>query len=203
MPVLILDPGMEERIRAERNDPQLSRYDEVWDGVLVVTPTPNNAHQLIVMSLGEAFSSAIDWDVGDRTFPGANVSDREEGWTSNYREPDVAVYLAANPAKDCSSHWAGGPDLAVEVVSPGERPWDKLDFYAQVNTREVLIVNRDPWKLGMYKLEAGQLVLQGEAEVGTGILPSNVLPLTFQLQPGMTRPTILIANTATKQIWTA
>jgi Uma2 family endonuclease len=203
MPVLVLDPNLEQRIRADRVDPQVSRYDEVWEGVLVVAPLPNNDHQRIVMRLGAVFSSVIDWSTGNQVLPGANVSDREMGWLANYREPDVAVYLAANPAVDCGSHWVGGPDLAVEVVSPGEQPRDKLAFYAQVNTREVLIVDRDPWKLELYQLQAGQLLLQESAEVGSAILACNVLPLTFQLLPGMPRPTILITHNVTKQSWTA
>ena len=203
MPVLILDPMLEERIRAERIDPQVSRYDEVWEGVLVVAPLPNNEHQRIVSRLNAAFSAVIDWDRGDQAVPGANVSDRDVGWLSNYREPDVVVYLAANPAADCGTHWVGGPDLAVEVVSPGEHPWDKLDFYANVGTREVLIVGRVPWRLELYHFHEGRLVPAGQAEVGTAAIASNVLPLTFQLQPGSLRPTILIVQSETKQTWTA
>jgi Uma2 family endonuclease len=203
MPVLILDPMLEQRIRAERVDPQVSQYDEVWEGVLVVAPLPNNEHQRIVMKLGAVFSSVVDWDAGNQVLPGANVSDRDAGWLSNYREPDVLVYLSGTPAKDCGTHWVGGPDLAVEVVSPGEQPRDKLDFYARVGTREVLIVDRTPWRLELYRLQAGRLVLSGQAEPATGAVTSTVLPLTFQLQPAKPRPTIFIAHSETKQTWTA
>jgi Uma2 family endonuclease len=183
MPVMILDPILEIRIRAERTNSPTSRYDEVWDGVLVVAPLPNNDHQIVVTRLATAFSGLIDWNAGDQVLAGTNVSDRDTDWTSNYREPDVAVYLASNPAKNKGTHWFGGPDLAVEIVSPGEEPRDKLEFYAKVQTREVLIVDRDPWRLELYQLRGDQLVRVGTSEANDGVvLTSGVLPLTFQLQ---------------------
>jgi Uma2 family endonuclease len=204
MPVMILDPFLEQRIRAERHNTETSQYDEVWEGVLVVAPLPNIDHQTLVLDLGSIFKLIVNVKAGDRVLPGTNVSDRDTDWLSNYREPDVAVYLASNPAKNKVTHWVGGPDLAVEIVSPGENPHDKLDFYASVNTRELLIVDRDPWNLELHQLQGGKLVLVGKSDgVNSAVLTSGVLPLTFQLQAGTPRPTILLTHTATKQTWTA
>ncbi len=78
----------------------------------------------------------------------------------------------------------GGPDFAVEVASKHDRTWDKLDFYAAVQTRELLVIDRDPWKLSLLRLENGQLVA-----VGVSVLPegkpitSAVLPVTLKLTP--------------------
>ena len=203
MPVLVLDPMLEEQIRTERDNPQIGKYDEVWEGVLVVSPTPNNEHQVILADLTAILLGVIDREKGDRVFPGCNVSDRDAGWMTNFREPDIAVYLAGNPAKDCDSHWMGGPDLAVEIVSPGEDPREKLSFYAKVKTRELLIVDRKPWKLEMYTLRKGKLVSTGMSHVVKAkVLASSVLPLTFQLRAGKPRPTIAVAHTETKQTWT-
>jgi len=202
MPVLILDPYLEQRIRTERNDPKANRYDEVWEGVLVVIPLPNNEHRHIVAVVCYALCSVVNKDTKDCVFPGVNVSDRDADWLSNYREPDIAVYLATNPAKNSGTHWVGGPDLAVEIVSPGEDPHDKLDFYAKVNTREVLIVDRNPWMLELYQLQGGKLILAGKSEVANAaVLASWVLPIAFQLQAGTPRPTILLTHLGTKQTW--
>lgn len=204
MPVMIYDPALEQQIRASRETPEVSRRDEVWEGVLVVPPQANNEHQRIVSRLTSAFSAVIDWDAGEQAVPGANVSDRDADWTKNYRDPDVLVYLTGNPAIDRVTHWVGGPDLAVEVVSPGEDPRLKLGFYARVNTRELLIVERDPWALELYQLQSGALVSVGTADANNGaVLTSSVLPLTFALQPGTARPTIRMTHTATGQVWTA
>ena len=94
--------------------------DEMWEGVLVMPPLANNEHQRIVSKLTSAFSSVIDWDAGEQALPSANVSDRDAGWTYNYRDPDC------NPAHDCGTHWHGGPDMLVEVISPGENPLAEL-----------------------------------------------------------------------------
>jgi hypothetical protein len=45
MPVMIYDPVWEARIRAELDDLNVNRREEVWEGVLVVPPMPNNEHQ--------------------------------------------------------------------------------------------------------------------------------------------------------------
>lgn len=204
MAVLIFDPMLEKRIRDERGDPSLNRRDEVWEGVLVVPPLPNNEHQRIVMRLANVFSSVVNCPGGDQVLPGANVSDRDQDWLQNYREPDVVVYLTTNPAKDSGTHWVGGPDLAVEIVSPGQDPRDKFAFYAKVNTREVLIVDRSPWALELYQLQGNTLVLVGKSDLAnSAILASGVLPLTFQLRPGTPKPTILLTHTGTGLTWTA
>jgi Uma2 family endonuclease len=172
--------------------------------VLVVPPQADNEQQRIVSRITSAFSSVIDWDAGDSVLPGANVSDRDADWITNYRDPDVVVYLVSNPAQDRVTHWVGGRDLAVEVRSPGEDPRLKLDFYAKINTHEVLIVDRDPWALELYQLQGGKLVSVGISNGATSaVLASVALPLTFQLRPGSPRPVIHVAHTATGQAWTA
>jgi Uma2 family endonuclease len=204
MTVLITDPDLAGRVRAERERFQPNNRDEVWDGVVVMPPLPNNEHQTIVMDLCAAFCAVVNRAGGDRVLPGANVSDRDADWLTNYREPDAVVYLATNPAVDRNTHWIGGPDLAVEVVSPGDQSRDKLDFYAKVSTREVLIVDRDPWRLELYQLAGGKFQLAGRSDVANpAVLASGVLPLTFQLQPGTPRPVIHTTHTATGQTWTA
>jgi hypothetical protein len=90
------------------------------------------------------------------------------------------------------------------LSSAGEDSRLKHDFYAKVNTREVLIVNRDPWAVELYRLQNGKLVLVGTSDATTSaVLTSSVLPLTFQLRPGTPRPTILVTHTSTAQTWTA
>jgi Uma2 family endonuclease len=202
--VIILDPHEATKYRAEREAAHPESRDEVWEGVLVVPPMPNNEHQILVSRLTTTFSAVIDWDRGDVAVPGANVSDRDADWKHNYRDPDVLVYLAENPAKDSGTHWVGGPDILVEIVSPGQDPRQKLDFYAKIGTREVLVVDRYPWALELYRLAAGRLGLVGRADLANpAVLTSGVLPLTFQLRDGTPRPSILVTHTAAGQTWVA
>ncbi len=203
MPVPILDENRSNECRAQPEKSGLDRWDEVWDGVLVVPPMPNNEHQQLVQKLGYVFHSVVDWERGDQAMPGANVSDQLTEWKGNYRCPDSVVHLAGEIARDMGSHWYMSPDFLVEIISPGEDPLKKFDFYAKVKTRELLIVERDPWAVELFQLHRGKL-----RSAGCSTLPkpttiaSTVLPLTFTLQKGKPRPTILVAHTATGQTWT-
>lgn len=68
----------------------------------------------------------------------------------------MAVFLKGNPALDRVTHWQGSGDLVVEVVTKGDRSREKLDFYAKLGTREVVVVDRDPWQLELYRLHRGK-----------------------------------------------
>jgi Uma2 family endonuclease len=96
----------------------------------------------------------------------------------------------------------GGPDLAIEILSEGDLARSKLDFYAKVNTRELLILDRDDWALELYRLIDGRLDLVGNSTPDRPeILSSQVLPLTFRLVPGQGRPTLELCRHDGAQVW--
>jgi Uma2 family endonuclease len=195
MAVLILDPIVSKRIRKQMEDSGEDRHNEVWEGEYVVPPLANNQHQHISYKWAKAIDLATGSRLEDTIFPGVNVSDRVEGWTENYRCPDVAVFLAGNPARDCGTHWCGGPDFLIEILSPGDRSRDKLPFYAAINVREVLILDRDPWRMELYRRQDGQLVEVGRTDpTSTVAIASEVLTLTFAFGPGTDRPAIIVAH---------
>lgn len=198
MPTLILDPYLDQLYREKYPD----RFRETWDGVDTLPPMPNTEHMRYVSQLNSIFSSVIDWDAGDQSVPGANLSDRVANWTQNYRCPDVLVYLASNPAVDHGSHWVGGPDFLVEIISEGEDPHAKFAFYAAVNTREVLVVERAPWAVELFTLTGGQLVSAGRSDVSNGaVLSSVALGLTFKLVSGTPRPRIEVTQSTSGKSW--
>ena len=181
-------------------------YEEVWDGVVVMSPLANNEHMRIVRALTRCLDDVIDTSAGDEVFPGCNVSDRNQGWQqANYRVPDIAVMLANGKAIDRGTHFEGGPDLIVEILSPGDRAMEKLPFYETIDTREVLIVHREPWKLELFQLNTQQkLELTGESDITSSqVITSSVLPLSFQLMQGAARPMIVMTHTQTHQRWEA
>jgi hypothetical protein len=119
-------------------------------------------------------------------YPGVNVSDREKGWRKNYRCPDVAVVLPGCKAKNCGTHWFGGPDFAVEIISPKDRSREKLPFYSAVGVRELLLLDRQPWSLELFRLQERTLVSFGRSTIQRPIkLASSILPVSFRLlSPG-------------------
>ena len=202
MPVMILDPELAEQVLAEREaSPGGRRREEVWDGVTFIMPDVDPEHSDIGVFFIWAFRSVFSPDAGDRVQGPTNITDRATNWTKNYRSPDMSLFLSGNSAEDRRTHWYGGPDFALEIVSPDDHSRDKLDFYAQVRTREVLIVDRNPWRLELYQLSRGKLRLRGASAPGGEALASAVTPFTFQLIRGRPRPKVKITHTATGQEW--
>jgi Uma2 family endonuclease len=183
--LMINDPQLASELIADRQARQIDRYDEVWEDVYMMSPLANNEHQSLATELATAIATMIDWQGLGRTLAGANVSDRREEWTRNYRIPDVVVFQNETAAEDCGTHWFGGPELAIEIVSPGDRTLEKLDFYGEVGTRELLVVDRDPWQLTMYQANRdGKLIpiAISRFESPTRI-DSSQFAVSFQLNP--------------------
>lgn len=196
MVMLVTEPGVEERLIAERPAAGIDRHDEVWDGVYVVSPIANNEHQWLAFRLAAVFQAVIH-DIGrnGKAFPGVNVSDQPTDWRQNFRVPDVAVFFEANPAQDRNTDWFGGPDFAVEIVSPGDRSREKIPFYASVGTRALLIVDRASWSLELFRLEPHGLVSVGRSTIEQPVtIDSHALSLRFRLVPGDPRPQIEITQ---------
>lgn len=202
--VLVTDPVLSRQIIAERRRTGSDRLDEVWDRVYVINPIANVEHQELIFKLARAIADAMGEDFDASVYPGLNVSDRVQGWEDNYRCPDVAVYFAGNPAIRCEAHYCGGPDLAFEIVSKGDRSRLKLPFYGQIGTRELFIVERAPWALEQFTLQGGQLVSQGRSTCEeTAVLSSTVLPLEFRLMDGTPRPRIEVVSVSDSRRWLA
>jgi Uma2 family endonuclease len=205
MAILSVDPIELARLIRERRECGGDRYDEVWDGVYVMSPLADNTHQ----ELGGSLATSIRFAVGPsdqiRIFPGCNVSDRPKRWKKNYRCPDVAVLLPGNPAEDRETHWYLGPDFAVEILSPYDRSREKFDFYAKVGVRELMLVARSPWALELHRRVEKRWIPVGKSEPSAESLPlqSAVLPLKFRLVPGTKRPRIEVSQTEGNLHWLA
>lgn len=181
MKLLIHDLELSESLIADRQAHGHDRYDEVWNGVYVMSPLANLEHQDLVMAISMAIATIWDLKGLGRTQPGANVSDRRDSWMENYRVPDVLCFTNDSPAENCQTHWCGGPEFVVEIGSRGERTTDKLDFYANMGTKEVLVVDRYPWKLTLYRVDEDSLTMRDVAHSGPDWITSDVVPLRFQL----------------------
>ena len=91
-----------------------------------------------------------------------NVSDRVKGWDKNFRIPDLSVMLHGGKSVDHDTFWLGGPDFVVEVCSPDEDPHEKIEFYRAVGVREMLVIDRDPWKIELFRMNNDRLTLVSE-----------------------------------------
>ena len=203
MAVMVLNKELADEILEGRNGfDRPNRGEEVWDEVTYIMPEANVEHDDIAGFFYRVFWAVFGIDERNRIQFRVNLSDRTVGWKSNYRVPDTMVFLAGNPAKLCGTHYCGGPDLALEVLSPDDKSREKLDFYALIGTREVIILDRDPWQLELYQLDQGEMKLAGTIEPGDGKkLSSRVGPIEYQLISSQPRPKVKIVHTKTGQEW--
>ena len=202
MTIIVEDMLSASKILDQRRASGNDRWDEVWDEVYILMPNPNIEHQDIATSLAAIFKLVIDWPGLGKAYQGVNVSDRTDDWKKNYRCPDVAVYLTENPAVGKGAYWYGGPDLAVEIISPDDRSRMKFDFYSTVGVRELLLIDRDPWALELYQRQGADWTLAGRSRPEQGeTLTSSVVPLRFALVPGDSRPTIAVSLADGSRDW--
>jgi Uma2 family endonuclease len=182
-PILIYDSQLADKLLAQRRDCNADQFDEVWDGVYVMSPIANNEHQDLTSELVAVLRSTIDWKGLGKTLAGANISDRQDDWQQNYRVPDVLLFSNTTTAVDRDSHWLGGPELAIEIVSLGDRSYEKLDFFAAVGTQELIIIDRHPWKLTLYRSTAdGRMQLAAISTLEEpNLISSEVFPIELQL----------------------
>jgi Uma2 family endonuclease len=203
MDTLILDPQQSQRLLADRHARGLDRFDEVWEGVYVMAPAPNDEHQQVTTRLSCPFLDVVE-DAGLGTVRiGVNLAADPVDWQHDYRVPDLAVFLNDSPAVCHGAFWSGPPDFVVEIISPFDKTREKLDFYSRLGTRELLIVDRDPWRLELYRLQSGTLAkIQTVAPGDAGLIQSDVLPLGLRLIASQPRPTIEIVASNSERRWT-
>ena len=73
-------------------------------------------------------------------------------WPDNYRIPDLVLLTPQRFDIDRNEYFDGGPDAVVEIHSPGDEAYEKLDFYAKVGVREVWVIERDTKRPEIYEL---------------------------------------------------
>jgi len=206
MLTLVTDPQLSASLIQDRQSRGIDHHDEVWEGVYVMSPAPNNEHQDLVGGFIYLLRTVIDQSNLGKVLPGTNITDQTEDWTKNYRCPDVVFFSSDTQAIDRDTHWLGGPDLAIEIVSPGDQTREKIAFYEKVRTRELLIVDRDPWQLELFRFMGDRLTSVGFSRLPESAwLTSKSVPLQLRLLPGLLpgkqRPQIELQHTSDEKTW--
>jgi len=179
MAALVCDPNEVQDLIKRRQETGADRYDEVWEGLYVMSPLADPEHQWLVGELFGILRSLISETGLGQVYPGANVTDCADDWRQNYRCPDVVVVLKGSEAR-CriiGAAFLGGPDFLIEVRSPEDKTFEKLDFYATIGVRELLVVDRDTRAVTLFRLESGRLTQTSPCD---GWLESEVVGLSFR-----------------------
>lgn len=143
---------------AERHRLGIDRLDEMWEGIYHMVPPPSFEHQKVVTELLELLRGYARRHQLGVIYPGLGI--REVQWEEkNYRIPGW-IFLRAGREhllKPQSGYVDEGPDLVLEVRSPGDETDEKIPFYEKVKVGEVLIVDRDSRRVQVLRHVAGRL----------------------------------------------
>jgi Uma2 family endonuclease len=120
----------------QRHAAGLDRWDEWWEGVYRIVTGPSVEHQRLL----KALLNLLDTRVADpslEVLPDINIGlDKQDA-----RVPDIAVLSVDVPRT--SRAFVATAKLVVEILSPGERPGEKLPFYARWGVVEYIEIDLD------------------------------------------------------------
>ena len=133
MPTLVGDPQPAEFEALLERRRQLGQdlFDEVWEGVYHMNPAPSGRHADVVQQL----AVLLDTPARDAGLV-PMVSIFNLGEPGDYRVPDGGLH----EQREDRVYYATAA-LVLEIVSPNDRTWDKLPFYAAHGVGELLIVD--------------------------------------------------------------
>jgi Uma2 family endonuclease len=133
VPTLVFDPLPTElqTVLERRHQLEQDRRDEVWQGVLHMIPPPSVEHERLAAKLVRLIGPLADAAGLETTLTIGIGTDEHD-----YRVPDLALLRAGY-----APQWNPTAALVCEIVSPGDKSWDKLSFYAAHQIDEVVVVD--------------------------------------------------------------
>lgn len=134
----------------ERRRLGLDGRDEMWDGVVHMVPPAGGPHQrlsgdfyFVTRPLADAGGLVSHFETG--------LFDDE----ANYRVPDL---LFCRPDQ-LSERGAEGAELVVEVRSPDDESYAKLDFYLAMGVHEVLVLHPKGRRFELFRMVERRLTI--------------------------------------------
>ena len=149
---------------------------ELVDGEIVRMTPAGGTHGIVAMRIGVLLSGHIEEHRLGVCFA-AETGFILQRNPDTVRAPDVA-FVAADRVPDTgvpAFYWPSAPDLAVEVLSPWDRPAEvrrKVEEYFAAGTRLVWIVDPAAHTVHVYRSPRDVQVLRDEGELnGNDVLP--------------------------------
>jgi Uma2 family endonuclease len=144
----------------ERRAKGLDKSDEMWEGELHMVPPPSGEHQevgaelfLVLGPLAKGRGLLPRYDPTGLFRPGVD---------DDWRVPDQ-VYAPPDRASDRGIE--GAASLVVEILSPHDETYEKLDWYAEVGVGEVLVIDPGTRRVELFANRDGRMVPMDPADV--------------------------------------
>ena len=130
--------------------PEDGNQYELFDGELVMTPSPTRRHQEIVGKLYRRLAEFVD----DRSLGEVYIAPLDTIFDQyNVLQPDILFVSKERLAEVGRERIEGAPDLVVEVLSPSTFHKDlrrKMRVYSQFGVREYWIVDPEVRSVELY-----------------------------------------------------
>lgn len=147
---------------------------ELWDGELIMSPTPVPNHQRVV----SRFFKLLDSFVAEKKLGEVFISPLDVILTpKRVIQPDV-FFISQPRLNLVTDRVRCAPDLTVEVISEGSWKRDRVekkDLYEQHGVREYWIVDAEAQTIEVFALDRGAFKLASKAEHGE-TASSKLLP---------------------------
>ena len=151
-------------------------YCQIINNSLVMSPAPLNSHQKV---LGKIFARLLAHieknNLGEVYIAPCDVHFDEK----NIYQPDLTFVSRENEDRIMDRGIKGSPDLIIEVLSPSNQRFDKVDkkdIYEKYGVKEYFIVDPSDKSVLSYLLVNDEFV-QRESKSGT--IESQLLGATF------------------------
>lgn len=158
------------------------RYDIV-DGVMkFMSPAPTLSHQEILLRITLALHRHVERYQLGKVYPApADVIISKTPLRT--RQPDV-MFISNARLHLAQNVMHGGPDLVVEIISPGNTPKyirDKLCDYASADVREAWVVDPKQATISVLHPENGEFrqtaAIAADSRLRSRVLPRLSLPV--------------------------
>jgi Uma2 family endonuclease len=182
-------PEIPPHILEYRKRTGIDKWDEMWEGVLHMPPSPNVYHQDFQWELENWIRMFWARPLGNKVYHEINVASVGD-WPNDYRIPDLVLLTPDCFDINRIEYFEGAPTAVVEIRRPGDETFEKLPFYTQLGVPEVWVIDRDTKELTFYRLLLGEYEEQAANSDGwhysaaTGIRFRHESPNKIAIQMG-------------------
>ena len=135
-------PNVPPETLARRKRTGIDKFDEMWDGVLHMTPAPKRSHQNFEWEFEAWLRFHWARPFGNRVYHAVNVAAPGK-WPDDYRIPDLVLLTPDRFEIDRNDYFDGARRLSWRFAARATRRWKNCRSTARIGVPEAWVVDRD------------------------------------------------------------